>query len=214
MRNLGKSKQFLIFLGCLLAMLLAVIAFAPTSYLDRLVKNEQSCIVSNLGYDSALSIHDEAKKLYQESMIDSGAYKRIHEFFIPSKEQRQASKGFKDFGLTIFKSIESKLDAAMRLAYVFCLRIVVFSMNIPIALYALIPAILQGFLMRQAMKTNFAYSSPIRHRYALTGVFLFCCLLLAMFVLPIAVFPLVFFVITMAIGHCVGISVAYTQKRI
>ena len=77
-----------------------------------------------------------------------------------------------------------------------------------------VPAVYDGYMTWQIKRTNFDYASPVMHRYSVRGAAILLFGLLAAFMAPIALNPII---IPMGMmGCCVlfGLAFGNVQKRI
>lgn len=208
------KKQFWLVIWLFVIELGVVLLLVPGDWTYKEINKEAGYIERSLGQQSRNWIHDKARNWYQVSMIDSGAYEGIKRHLIPSEEERAKSRGIEKMGGKFFEWWQGRIDALSTVVYQLYARLALAILWLPYMLVLLIPAIFDGWMTWKIKRTNFAYSSPVIHRYSMRGLFSLGSLLMIAFFVPIALDPVFIPIVLMAACVLVGIAGGNLQKRI
>lgn len=208
------KKPFWLVALILAAEIFVILIFVPGNWTESVVRKETRMVQQTMGTSSSEWINDKASGWYNSTMVDSGVYRAMYRFIIPSEAERQSSRGLQQLGESIWPWAERRLYALMQVAYQICTRIALLSVWAPYVLVILIPAVIHGWLRWKIKRTNFDYASPVIHRYGIRGILVAAQLMLILFVAPIALYPLIipFGMIIMAVMF--GLAIGNIQKRI
>ena len=186
----------------------------PGSYTDKAIEKESVLVSQNLGPDSQLWINEKASQWYISTVIESGFYEGIHNYFIPSEEEKKSSKGMENLGGVWFEWIEGRIEALTSMIFQLYSRLALITMWSPYILILFIPAIFDGLMVRKVKQTNFESASTMRIFYSSRGLMLVIFLLFLSLFLPVAVNPSIIPVALMLCCVLVGIALGNMQKRV
>lgn len=194
--------------------------FVPNRYIDNVIEREQQIAASHLGIQSADWVYSVSRDTYRYLMIEpkwfarSGVYYTLHRFLIPTEREQDASRGIEEMGNWLFNYAESCLDGMMRTIYLFISRLIGAAVWLPMIPLALIPAINDGLQMREIKKRNAGYASPVLQKYSIRASKALCSALLFIYLLPLALSPLLFPLCVLISSAFINIMLANVQKRI
>lgn len=208
------KKQFWLVILLFVIELGVVLLLVPGDWTYKEINKEAEYVERSLGVQSRNWIHDKARHWYQTSMIDSGAYESIRRHLIPNQEERSKSRGMENMGSQFFDWWEDRIEALATVVYQFFARLALAIMWAPYMLVLLIPAAFDGWMTWKIKRTNFAYSSPVIHRYSIRGLFSLGSLLVIAFFVPIALDPVFIPIVLMAACVLIGVAGGNLQKRI
>lgn len=167
-----------------------------------------------LGIQANHWITEEAKQWYQRRWVNSGWQQAIWHFFIPTEAERRASTGLENLALPWFNWVGNRLQVFFSLVFHCGYRLVQMKVWGSMMALLLVPALLDGLLMRRIKKTNFDYASPVIQRYSLRGLGLLLLGQLMIWLMPLPVNPLITPVVMMFGCILLGLSISHLQKRI
>lgn len=200
----------LVFLGEILLVLLVL----PTSWISELAIQEQEMIRTLLGTGTQTMISGQASHWYRTSLIDSGAYDAINHFFIPSTEERDASRGMQNLGgHAVFPYVTARLEMVKALYFLIMLRLSSITIWLPYLAIMALPAIYDGYNQWQINRSGYGYASPLKHRYAVRGLGALLILSLIGSLLPFPVPPVVIPIAGLLAVAFLGLSIRNLQKR-
>ncbi len=208
------KKPFWMVAWLLAIELVLVLVLIPGDWTLRAINKEADYVEKSLGIQSRTWIHDKASTWYRSSVIDSGAYEKVHRAFIPTEAEKLASRGMERSWDFWFNWIEGRLDAVLKVVYQFFSRLALAAIWAPYMLVLLLPAVFDGYMTWKIKRSNFDYSSPVVHRYSVRGVTAIVCGLFVAFFLPIAIDPIVIPIAMMGMCVLIGLSLGNLQKRI
>lgn len=191
-----------------------VLLLVPGDWTDRAIKKERVLVSQIMGQESAEWIQSKADQWYQSSMLDSGFYAAMYHHLIPTEQERRNSRGLETFGGKVFVWVDDRLEAFGNVVYQFLARSALLFMWAPYLLLILLPAIYDGVMTWQIKRSNFAYASPVIHRYSLRLNGLLAVGLLIAFTAPIALSPIIIPIVMVACSVLVGLSISNLQKRV
>lgn len=208
-----KTPWWLIAFVFLLELLIVVI-LVPGRWTDRAIQQEMQLINQYYGRGTVSWAEGQAQNWYQRAMIDSGLYRAMRTFAIPSEQQKRRSKGLEEFGAPIFRWVEGRIEAVSSVVYQFMVRASMVKLWLPYMLLLLLPALYDGIMTRKIKQTDYAYSSPTLHLYSVRILLGTLLLLSLSFFLPLAVNPMLIPMCLVICCVCIGTAWSHTQKRI
>ena len=194
--------------------LFLILVFVPGQWTEKVIIKEAQKIERALGTDSVEWIRDRADSWYNTTMIDSGVYRTLYTVMIPTKRERENSRGMETLGSALWPGVEGRLTALMHVIYQVYARVALFLVWAPYMLILLVPSIWDGMMSWRIKRTNFDYASPIFHRYGVRGVIMITQIMLITFFMPIALSPLFIPLAMMGTSVMIGLTVANFQKRV
>lgn len=196
--------------------LLAVAIFTPMGWAVDAIEKEKAMIAQVMGSSGGRFISAEADDWHKTFIIDSGLYAGTVKMLIPTKKQKERSKGIERMGTAEgwFGWVQERIDTVSKVIHHTMMRVSMLKMWLPYILIILIPAAYDGLMTWKIKRTNFAYVSPVLHRYGARGVVLIAIIFLLLFFAPIAVHPIYIPVGLIAVCLLIGLMIGNTQKRI
>lgn len=191
-----------------------VLVLIPGDWTDRAIEREAILVEENLGSETRYWIKDKADHWYQGAVHDSGFYSGAYSLLIPTAEEKSRSRGIETMGDWWFQWLEGRLEAMTNVIYQFFTRTALFLAWAPYMLILLVPAIYDGFMTWRIKRTNFAYASPVMHRYSLRFTGYIIVGLAIAFFSPIAINPVIIPIAMMVCCVLLGISIGNLQKRV
>ncbi|WHQ45843.1 DUF4400 domain-containing protein [Alcaligenes faecalis] len=208
------KKQFWMVALLFVIELVIVLLLVPGDFTYKAINKEAEYVERTLGTESRAWIHETATNWYQSSMIDSGALQAMHNHLIPTEEERLRSRGAQNMGSQLFKWWEGRLDALAKSIYQVFARAALVALWAPYIVVLLIPAAFDGYMTWRIKRTNFAYASPVVHRYSVRVVTSLWFVMLIAFFVPIALDPIFIPLVLMAVCIFMGLALGNLQKRI
>ncbi len=193
---------------------LVVMLLVPGDLTDRAIETESVYMEQSLGKRTATTIRERADMWHQTAVYKSGLYDGTIRLLIPTEERRKASKGMETMGGFWFKWVEGRVEAVSRVIHQFFIRASLVTTWMPYLLILLIPALYDGYMTWKIKRTNFAYASPVIHRYSLRGIAFITVISIVAFFMPIAIDSTLIPIVLMAACVLLGLSVGNMQKRI
>ncbi len=191
-----------------------VLLLVPRDWTQQAIIKEEGYVERTLGQQSRDWIQGRANNWYQKSMVDSGAYEAMYQHLIPSQQQKANSRGAQDLGVLFFKWWEGRLEALSLVIYQLFTRLALILLWLPYMTILFVPALFDGYMTLKIKRTNFAYASPVIHRYSVRGIRTLGIAMLIAFFLPIALDPIFIPVMLMAGCVFIGLAAGNLQKRI
>lgn len=194
--------------------LVTILLLIPGDWTDRAIEREAKLVEQSLGGEASGWIDAKASAWFRSSIIDSGFYAGMYHTLIPSEAEKKKSKGMEQMGDDWFKWAEGRIDAVVNVIYQFYARLALLVAWAPYMLLLLVPAAFDGLMTWKIKRTNFAYASPVIHRYSIRGTgFILVGLFIAFFA-PIALDPVIIPMAMMVCCVLVGLAIGNLQKRV
>jgi hypothetical protein len=176
--------------------------------------SEQAGIVSLLGVETAVQIKERADGMYRAAFMDSGLRDATYELLIPNQTEKDRSQSIAEMGRSGFGWAKDRLDVFWTTIYQVMIRLAVMVLWAPFLLIALVPASLDGLLMRAKKRYNMGYASPLKQRVStLVIIATLYISLLALFA-PISMPPLFVPVLGTFIALASGLLLANVQRHL
>lgn len=192
-----------------------ILLVVPTDWMEDVIRKEQLMGRAFLGETAQLELTAKAESMFNKTLIDTGAYQAIHEFFIPTEEQRAASKGMENMGRDhVFPYAESRVQAFAMIVFQVMIRIAEILLWLPYLLILAIPAIFDGYNQWHINRSSYNYSSPLMHRYGMRGMGLVLMASLMVSIIPLPIPPIVVPVAGFCMIAFLGLTIKHVQKRI
>lgn len=208
-----KRLLWLAIYGLILQIAVCVLLVSPT-WISRCINQERVLVKQTLGVQASDWIAKEAKQWYTKHFINRGWQQAVWHFFIPTEAERRASIGMENFALPWFNWVTTRLQVLFTMIFQCGYRLAQMKVWGSMIFVLLIPALLDGVLMRRIKKINFDYASPVIQHYSLQALGLLLLSQLIFWLSPIAVSPLITPVIIMICCVLLGLSISHLQKRI
>ncbi len=201
------SAGFWIFFWIILVESIVVICLIPTNYVDKVIKKEYLIVKERLGEIQVESIHADAKKIFQSTLIDNGFYSIARAHVIPATNTLNGTNWW-------FEYVDARLRSLASVYYHFLTRFELVKLWSPYILLLLFPAIFDGYIAWKIKRTNFNYSSPAIHTYSSKIFIIIVCSLIALFIAPLVLDPAIIPIALMFMAVLVGLFIGNIQKRI
>lgn len=210
MATTQQQTQFWLFL--VLGLLVAYVMLVKVPWLEANIQKERESTYTLLGQADAHKAEARADSLYTQWFIDTGAVAKSFELLIPKKVGSPAPE-MEQQADPVFRWIESRIRAGWLLLYQLMVRASNTLVWWPFAVLVLPPFIIDAFVKRRIKVNTFDYTSPhlqsLGMRTFLLVLLGYPFLLLAPFVIPAALLPLLIVVVAAATWF----SVSHFVKR-
>jgi hypothetical protein len=168
-----------------------------------------------LGAAKDAEIRRRADRAFENLFVRTGIRETVRHYFIPTEAERLGSRGFEDVGRDgFFPFLAGRLQVLWESVYQTLRRFYRLLAWWPFLVAALLPWALDGLVRRKIKQSNFDYSSPLAHRYALYVILGTAYGLLVGLTLPFAVPPEVIPVALAVAAGAGNVYLAHTQKRV
>lgn len=206
-----------IFLSILIWLLEIVLVAALISeqWTRSIQATEERMLLDYFGAEKATELRKTAMDGFEALFVRTGIRDSVYGYFIPTEGERQRSRGFEDVGrYDLFPFLQGRLDVLFESLYQMIHRAVVTAAWLPFLGVAVVPFAIDGLVRRKIRQTNFAYSSPVAHRYSLYVILGIAYLLLVVWTLPVPVPPQSIPIGLFVVACALNVLLANTQKRI
>lgn len=194
---------------------LMILLVIPTNWMEEVIRKEQLMGRTFLGEEAQLQLTSQAESMFKSVMVDTGFYRAIHEFFIPTEEQRLASRGLENLGRDdVFPYAEARVQAFALIIFQVMIRVSEILLWLPYLVILAIPAVYDGYNQWHINRSSYNYSSPLMHRYGVRGMGLVLLGSLMISIVPLPIPPIVVPVAGFCMIAFLGITIKYLQKRI
>lgn len=172
------------------------------------LKNEQF-----FGAETAKHIRQRADKLYTRWFVNTGVQDTLYKMLLPQNEHQAGL----DLGVvtdSLFTHVEGSLGTFWAVVYQIITRVQVWWMWLPAAMLLVIPAIIDGVMMRKVKIVAHITSSSIRLKYATLTIIISLFIMSAALVSPFAVNPLLPLILILSSILMLSVILANVQKDI
>jgi hypothetical protein len=208
-------RSLLLSLMIWLVEILFVTALVSDEWLRSVQRSEDAMIVSYLGATKDREIRRDAQDWFDTLFVRTGIQDSVWHYFIPTEAERQGSMGFEEVGRdNLFPFIAERLHVLWDSLYQMLRRFLLIIAWWPFLLAAVLPFAVDGMVQRKIKQSNFAYSSPLVHRYSAYAILGTIYLLLVGLTLPIPIPPQTVPIAWSAIALAMKVYLAHTQKRV
>jgi len=170
--------------------IVAVGILTPNDWLRDSIHEERILVSDWLGEESTDSLITDTNDVYKYLFVDTniiiGSYK-----IIPTKNDREKSKGIETLGSTIFPYVKERIDVMWSAIYQSIQRMSLFMMWVPYMLPLFIPAFIDGMSVRNVKKFTYGYASPVRYHTAYHFIVILLAAIPFYLAIPVSVTPLV-----------------------
>ncbi|WP_304526730.1 DUF4400 domain-containing protein [Halomonas sp. I5-271120] len=209
------QKPLFLILILLVFEIFMIILVVPTDWMEDVIRKEQMMGRAFLGESTQLALTSDAERMFNSLMMDTGVYQAVHQFFIPTEEERLASGAMKDLGRSeVFPYAESRVQALAMIVFQVMIRISEIMLWMPYLLVLAVPAIYDGYCQWHINRSSYQYSSPLMHRYGMRGMGLVLLASLMISIVPLPIPPVVVPVAGFCMIAFLGITIKNIQKRI
>jgi hypothetical protein len=209
------SRSLLLSLMIWLVEILFVTALVSDEWLRSVQHSEDAMIVSYLGAAKDREIRRDAQDWFDKLFARTGIQDSVWHYFIPTEAERQGSMGFEDVGRdNLFPFMAGRLQVLWDSVYQMLRRFLLIIAWWPYLLAAVLPFAVDGMVQRKIKQSNFAYSSPLVHRYSLYAILGLIYILLLSLTLPFPIPPQAIPIAWTVIALGMNVYLTHTQKRV
>lgn len=183
------DKQTLILIIFLLLEIFLTATLFSEEYVYGQWQKEESYQISEFGKETVERIKKESGNVYSMMFIKTGFAQGVVNLFVPSKDQRENTKGMENFGSTVFNYASNRMVLFWDGIYQAIYRLFLMLEYLPLILPLLIPAIVDGLMQREVKKRNYGYASSIRFTFSIQVIFILLLLVPIYLFIPLAVSP-------------------------
>lgn len=184
------------------------------NYIRQASMDESLMVNVAMGEDMGTRIRNCADKWYKTLIIDNHVESHVRHFLIPSRVERDNSRGLEDLGDSLWPQVERRIVTMMDFIYWLMRRAVLLMMWLPACLPATVCSILGGLCLREIKKTNFDIASSVVFRYAIRLSGVITGLFFLAFLAPVTMPPIVIPIILCGVLILLGLSMSNMAKRI
>ncbi|WP_293689039.1 DUF4400 domain-containing protein [Thiolapillus sp.] len=209
----GTFKWFFIGMLLLLVEVLIVSAVVKQSWIVQNIQEETFKNERVFGHQTAQNIRKRADDIYTRWFVKTGIQDSLYQMLLP---QNNHSGGL-DLGPvsdSVFSHVEGSLGTFWAVVYQIIVRLQVWWMWLPAALLLIIPAIIDGVMMRKVKIVAHLTSSSIRLKYATLTIVISLFMMTAALVSPFAVNPLLPLILILCCILMFSVILANVQKDI
>jgi len=170
---------------------LMIACFMPNRFIEGAIMKEQTWGVGLMGEGTQGQLKDDTIDLYTLLMIDSGINETVREFFVPSAEELERSKGWENLASLWFPFIESRGEALSNVIFHIMYRALALYMWLPFMAVLLVPSIFGGYMSWNIKRYNFDHSSPFLNTYSSKITWFCVAATLVSFIAPIPIPPMI-----------------------
>ena len=212
MASQGKISILTIILTFLLCMFW--LTMTDSDFASDNTESEGIMIEQTLGRETAVAITQQANDWYDRLIASNQLEEKVRHHFIPTEEERAASRGLETMGDWLFPIVEERIAGLFDMIFWLFKRIALMLIWLPLLLPLLAMSIWDGLCQRRIKLENFALASPLKQRIGSAGSLLGVCALLVWFFVPYAIEPHVAPALLGIISVLTGFAVGNLQKRI
>ncbi|MBX2808170.1 MAG: DUF4400 domain-containing protein [Cellvibrionaceae bacterium] len=191
-----------------------VTVLVPGDWTARVIAEESELLKARLGAQEHRWVHDKASYWFTTTLMDSGVYDAVRNHILPTAAEKQASRGIENMGDFWFTWVEERLQATVNAYYHVLARFALLYTWAPYFLILLVPAVFDGIMTWRIKRTNFDYASPLLHQYSTLGIVYILVFLIALFLAPIVLDPMLIPAAIMLMCVMVGLMMGNLQKRL
>lgn len=167
--------------------LLVVLAFLPSSLLEKTGRAEYNAIQSFLGEESATRLRSQTDYWYDKLFNQTGIVTESYNILVPTEEQKERSGAMKNMGSSVFAYAEARITAWWTAVYIGLHRIFSLLIWLPGLLPLAVAAGIDGSAMRKVKADSYQRASALFFGTGKSGL---AILLLAPLVMALFPFPL------------------------
>lgn len=193
--------------------ILVVFTMIPDRHIVKSIESESVLINQRLGRDTANAIIVKANKWYDGGVVQTGAKRMVYDFFIP-QDDPNSKFGNTNLAPTYFNYMSERIETLFKTYYQLLMRIAQLIVWAPYLLIVFLPALYDGYMSWKIKRTGFDYPSPLLHHYSILACVLLLVGSLGLFILPIALDPIIIPIVLILLSIFTGIAIGNMQKRI
>lgn len=208
-----KSVKYL--LWTLLAELLLLLVLIPNHWLQKVVDKENDMLRSEMGRPSAEWVIDKGESWYDTLFVETGINYEVYRFFIPSQQERAASKGMENLGATSwFPWVEGRGDALATILQQSLQRIALLKTWMLFFILMVIPFVWDGLMAWKIKQYSFRHASTATHSMAMTSIGVITLGTLIGLFVPAPLPPVAIPIMMMMVMISLNLVVRHAQKEI
>lgn len=203
----------------LLFILLTEICFSgfilPSNFIRRNADLEWQWVNESLGESTNTRIDAMAGTMYDVVVLGPALEEKLRAWALPTERARRSKSLINPQKREqIWDYYEERINVVFDTLYWFFRRLSLFIIWFPLWLPAIIISVRTGFLERDVKKSGFAHTSPTIQHHAFKAIGGAVFILLASFLLPLALPPVAVPVLYGVVVLLIGIACSNMQKRI
>lgn len=184
---------------CVFIEIILVVCLVPNSFIERSILKEQGWARNMLGEYAETQVRQSTDQMYITFMGDTGLKEAVSDFFVPSAEQMEQSRGWENLAQLWFPFIQARGEALAMVVYHVIYRMILLGMWLPSMFVMIVPSVISGYMAWQVKRYNFAYSSPFLNRYSSMLMLFFGAALMISFIAPFPVPPMIIPILTLVV---------------
>lgn len=187
----------------------------PSDFIRRNADLEWQWVNDSLGPSTNARIDRMAGAMYDAVVLGPALEEKLRAWALPTERARQSKSLINPQKREeIWNYYEERINVAFDTLYWFFRRLSLFIIWLPLWLPAIVIAVRTGFLERDIKKSGFAHTSPTIQHHAFKAIGGAVFVLLASFLLPVALPPVAVPVLYGIVVLLTGIACSNMQKRI
>ena len=210
--NESHKSAVLIFIMMLFFELVLGAALLSKPFIINNINDEISMVASFVGDNVADEYHKKARENFKLLFVRTSIMQHTYKMWVPDSTKDQ--HGLEGMGQQGFDRFEVFLDNLWDLVFKGVLRGTIFVSWLPFFLPLLIPAIINGLMIREVKKLNYGYASPVRFSYSYKTILGTFIIVPIYFLIPIAIHPAIVPLWLAVISICLLVMFSNLQKMI
>ena len=183
-------------------------------YVRSTIIEEQAAIVDVLGLGTAMQVKEKADRFYRSTFMTSGLRDATYDLFVPTRAELGRSQSIEDLGSSGFGWARDRLDVFWTSVYQTTVRLSVMSLWAPFLAIALLPASIDGLLMRAKKRYTMGYASPFMQRVSSIAIIAVLYVSLLAIFAPLALPPLFVPILGALVAISSGLLLANVQRHL
>lgn len=192
---------------------LVVFTMIPDKHIVKSIESETNLINQRLGRDTANAIILKANRWYDDAVVETGAKRVVFDFFIP-QDDPTTTFGNTNLAPTYFRYMAERIETLFKTYYQLLMRVAQLYIWAPYLSIVFLPALFDGYMSWKIKRTGFDYPSPFLHHYSIVVCLLLLVGSIGLFILPIALDPIIIPIVLILLSIFTGIAIGNMQKRI
>lgn len=187
----------------------------PSNFIRRNADLEWQWVNESLGESTNERIDAMAGAMYEAVVLGPALEEKLRAWALPTERARRSKSLINPQKREqIWDYYEERINVVFDTLYWFFRRLSLFIIWFPLWLPAIIISVRTGFLERDVKKSGFAHTSPTIQHHAFKAISGAVFILLASFLLPLALPPVAVPVLYGVVVLLIGIACSNMQKRI
>lgn len=187
----------------------------PNDFIRRNADLEWQWVNDSLGESTNARIDAMANAMYRTVVVYPELEEKIRAWALPDQRARRSKSLINpEKREKIWQYYEQRINAIFDVTYWFFRRLSLFIIWLPLWIPAVVISVRTGFLEREIKKSGFQHTSPTIQHHAFKAIGISVFVLLASFLLPLALPPIAVPVLYGFVVLLIGIACSNMQKRI